>query len=101
MKKYIKTKDGRIVEVFDNCEEGYYIETHPIRPSAYSSPFVLPIVPKDQVVRIADSIEELCNEFPNKRVKKKKKYVADDVDRRIREREAALDACGDFGENGL
>lgn len=100
MKKYIKTKDGRIFQVTATPENNSLYRGSNMCQIYDHVKMTRRDIRTADIIAQADTIEELVNEFKVKNPKKKR-YVADDVDKFIREKEAALDACGDFGENGL
>ena len=65
--KYIRTKDGRIIKVGEGTDVGYDLGTLEVHNKAGVVTFYEPI----EVLKIADTIEELCDEFVVKGVPNK------------------------------
>ena len=58
--KYIRTKDGRIAEIKDNM---FVKQSDVLRLVYKNKPYVCVINGDDEIIKQADTIEELCDEF--------------------------------------
>ena len=60
MKKYIRTKDGRIAEIKDNM---FVKQSDVLRLVYKDKPYICVLNGDDEIIKQADNIEELCEEF--------------------------------------
>lgn len=60
MKKYIRTTDGRIAEIKDNM---FVKQSDVLRLVYKDKPYICVLNGDDEIIKQADSIEELCDHF--------------------------------------
>ena len=60
--KYIRTKDS-ICEVCKETENGFNINKKPFLETTKTKYYLNPLIPKERVIKQANTIEELCDEF--------------------------------------
>lgn len=60
--KYIRTKD-RIFEVYKEKEDGYIIRTKPFLETTNKEYYLNLFFSKERVIKVADTIEELVDEY--------------------------------------